>query len=208
MGPRLRKQENIVRLKVVADWETMRLGIATHPCEGSLEHPQEFLDSFKGLCHRDVRPANILYAEKGTAPGTQPVFKLADFGLACHHMQAIEICGTAPYMAPELHATQVCYPQTPKTDVWSLGAVMLCLHPQVDFPPNAGSRFERSSYVGTDLASRSAVPQLEPMRLASSFLPQNPPFPSFLSPSPDWPLSPPFRRFRPSISEILDSTQN
>lgn len=66
------------------------------------------------LCHRDVKPANILY----TIKGGNCIFQLADFGLSNHHTLAHTICGTEMFMAPEIRPGQD--KQTSKVDVWSL----------------------------------------------------------------------------------------
>ena len=79
------------------------------------------------ICHRDVKPSNILFDLDGQA-------KISDFGIARHgdatrmtHTTAI--LGTPTYMAPE----QAESPQVdPRADVYSLGCVlyeMLCGRP-------------------------------------------------------------------------------
>lgn len=71
------------------------------------------------VVHRDVKPDNFLL---GGANGQQ--VKLTDFGLAAVLPQKGKlqgVCGTSPYMSPELLGAQG-YDE--KTDVWSLGVTV------------------------------------------------------------------------------------
>jgi maternal embryonic leucine zipper kinase len=68
----------------------------------------------QNFCHRDIKPANILIDKHGRP-------KLADFGFArsaCEHDR--RICGSLPYMAPELINRDV-QADPVACDVWALG---------------------------------------------------------------------------------------
>lgn len=73
-----------------------------------------------GICHRDVKPSNIMIHASGAAV-------LLDFGIASSLDQSSSltatgtVIGTLPYMAPEVVRGEKA---TPAADVYSLGAVM------------------------------------------------------------------------------------
>lgn len=74
----------------------------------------------RGLVHRDVKPANILFTVTGVA-------KLSDFGIArmvdaAHLTATQDVIGTAAYLSPE-QATGA--PVDSATDVYALGLVLL-----------------------------------------------------------------------------------
>src|SRR5215471_4775421 len=75
----------------------------------------------KGLIHRDVKPANILFVDEQAA-------KIGDFGLAAfatHQAQHADgdrvIWGTPAYVAPERLCSQ---PEDIRSDIYSLGATL------------------------------------------------------------------------------------
>lgn len=75
------------------------------------------------IVHRDVKPANLLLAHgSGDSLASQPSVKICDLGLAAqlHPRGLTEICGTAPYMAPEMLLKKTVYHEA--VDIWAAGA--------------------------------------------------------------------------------------
>jgi serine/threonine protein kinase len=91
----------------------------------------------RGVLHRDVKPANLLFAENGT-------IKLTDFGIAkivggneTLVTRAGEIVGTPSYIAPEQARGQQV---SPATDVYALATMLYQLLSGVlPFPPGEDS---------------------------------------------------------------------
>ena len=97
------------------DWREV-VRIAVEICK-ALRHAHD-----RGIIHRDIKPGNLLLAADGQV-------KIADFGIARFFGNskltvAGSIIGTAEYMAPEQAAGK---PVEPRSDLYSLGAVMYVL---------------------------------------------------------------------------------
>lgn len=110
------------------------------------------------MCHRDVKPDNILYyMEDGNF-----IFQLADFGFAKHQDLAVSVCGTGAYEAIELHPDYGRYAQSPKMDVWSLFATMADVYSHSKFRP-ANFRTYADVLNAVRAAARDDLPDLAAM---------------------------------------------
>ena len=70
---------------------------------------------YHGICHRDLKPDNILFDEENN-------LKIADFSLSDYYEGGLKgICGTPGYMAPEIFSHDI-YDE--KVDIFSLGVVL------------------------------------------------------------------------------------
>lgn len=118
------------RLKVCGrlDWREA-VTVAADVCRGlSAAH-------VAGLVHLDVKPANILLADR---PGAGPVAKVSDFGLArgAGEEAGGRVAGTPRYMAPEQTAGR---PTDGRTDVYGVGATLYALLTGAPPRPEAGA---------------------------------------------------------------------
>jgi eukaryotic-like serine/threonine-protein kinase len=111
----------------------------------------------KGLIHRDVKPANILFSDEHTA-------KISDFGLAGVAAQEAEtrgeVWGTPYYVAPERLKNE---PEDLRSDIYSLGATLF--HAVAGRAPIAGET--NSAVVLRDLKEhpldlRAVAPDVSP----------------------------------------------
>lgn len=76
-----------------------------------------------GIVHRDIKPANLLLAAGSSSNlSSRPLVKICDLGLAATLPAKgglTEVCGTAPYMAPEMLIPKKTYNEG--ADIWSCG---------------------------------------------------------------------------------------
>lgn len=119
--------------------------------------------AFRRLCHRDLKPDNILYDLREGVPH----FQLADFGLANMINKANTMCGSPLYWAPEAYTADS--PHSSKMDIWSLFVTILHIHPDCPsalFPPPGYNSMTWAGITRSVLvaaASFKSQPELCPM---------------------------------------------
>jgi hypothetical protein len=111
----------------------------------------------RGLIHRDVKPANILFADEHAA-------KIGDFGLASVATQRSEtggpLWGTPPYVAPERLSNE---PEDFRSDIYSLGATLfhaIAGQPPIDADTNSSAVLRELKQRPLDL--HSVAPDVSP----------------------------------------------
>lgn len=107
-----------------------------------------------GLIHADIKPANIVFDEKGRA-------KLVDFGLAqsaVHSIEGGESWGTPFYVAPEqVKKLKIDH----RADIYSLGATMFhALAGRAPFIGQSSSRIVKARFEGPPTDLRELRPEL------------------------------------------------
>lgn len=110
---------------IVTEWCAGHL----HECNPGGKIPKEciqqlcnaliYMNVEKGMVHRDVKPENIMYAERDG----KKITKLIDFGFAKKVDIATSMCGTYGYKAPELY-TKSTASKADKADIYSLGKTL------------------------------------------------------------------------------------
>src|SRR3954453_10746733 len=109
----------------------------------------------KGLIHRDVKPANILFADEHTA-------KIGDFGLAGVAAETAEtrgeIWGTPYYVAPERLDNK---PEDLRSDIYSLGGTLFhAIAGRAPIEGETNSAIELRKLKTQPLDLRSVVPEV------------------------------------------------
>lgn len=84
-----------------------------------------------GVAHRDIKPENLLLVKQGTTT----ILKITDFGEADVFREAWQkssrlsdgLCGSTPYIAPEIFSSSKQGYKASQADVWSAGIVYFCM---------------------------------------------------------------------------------
>jgi len=85
------------------------------------------------VCHRDIKPRNILLTRDPLDISNEPLVKIADFGLSSHDNQAYGIKGSPTYISTEMaQALLLKFSEVPQfncksADVYSLGITYFVL---------------------------------------------------------------------------------
>mmetsp|Transcript_76857 Transcript_76857/g.222100 ORF Transcript_76857/g.222100 Transcript_76857/m.222100 type:complete len:633 (-) Transcript_76857:36-1934(-) len=115
--------ENLFQRLRARDAGTRPLGLAQlHSLVRQIASAIEHLHTGPQVCHRDVKPENVLLA---TTSDGQVVAKLVDFDTAMVQTERVPCratCGTFPFMAPEVAEKEY---DGMAADMWSVGLVFL-----------------------------------------------------------------------------------
>ncbi|HEX9424511.1 MAG TPA: serine/threonine-protein kinase [Pyrinomonadaceae bacterium] len=111
----------------------------------------------RGLIHRDVKPANIMFVDEHSA-------KIGDFGLASTATQRWEtdrvVWGTPHYVAPERLSNQ---PEDFRSDIYSLGATLfhaIAGRPPIEGETNSSTKLRELKQRPLDL--ETVAPDISP----------------------------------------------
>ncbi|PNP39165.1 hypothetical protein TGAMA5MH_08842 [Trichoderma gamsii] len=107
-------------------------GLGASQAKGVLSAYSEFEEGWKTILHRDIKPGNVLLADRGEPQ--ELVLKLGDFGTSFEleddgKLPSTHYAGTKMYWAPEI-AEEAKLPGgritrwSIKSDIWGVGAVM------------------------------------------------------------------------------------
>ncbi|KZZ90282.1 Protein kinase-like domain protein [Moelleriella libera RCEF 2490] len=108
-------QGNILKLIQEQPSDRAR-GLLCDPVLEQMLRALDYLDQ-NNLCHRDVKPENILYSDARADADQVYLFQLADFGFATHHALTTTSRGTGLFMAPKFSGMHGFHGQTPKVDI-------------------------------------------------------------------------------------------